>query len=170
MQTTSVTNWMTEEILIEWLREKKIFNVFFGTSLHPEVIKKSFYLLDFLYRHGELTENELNKMWHIATKKHEAFKVSIMRSLIFMASRMAPKELQFLFTKLQGMQLREHDKFSLLLLKSIAKALAPTQKEAQKKATTGATTNLNRVMLDEFDKTKKPRGRAGSFDGQKPSP
>jgi hypothetical protein len=84
---------MTEEILIEWLREKKIFSVFFGTSLHPEVIKKSFYLLDFLYRHGELTEKELNKMWHIATKKHEAFKVSIMRSLIFMASRMAPKEL-----------------------------------------------------------------------------
>ena len=31
------------------------------------------------------------------------------------------------------MQLREHDKFSLALLKSIAKALAPTQKETQKK-------------------------------------
>ena len=65
-------------------------------------------------------------MWHIATKKHEAFKVSVLRALIFMASRMAPKELNFLFDKLQAMQLREHDKFSLGLLKAIAKALAPT--------------------------------------------
>ena len=92
--------WLTQETLIEWLREKKIFSIFFGTSLHPEVIKKSFYLLDFLYRQGELTERELQKMWHIATKKHEAFKVSIMRALIFMASKMAPKELNFLFGKL----------------------------------------------------------------------
>ena len=72
-------------------------------------------------------------MWHIATKKHEAFKVSIMRALIFMAGKMAPKELNFLFNKLQTVQLREHDKFSLGLLKAIAKALAPTQKEALKK-------------------------------------
>ena len=41
--------WLTAEAMIEWLREKKIFGVFFGTSLHPEVIKKAFYLLDFLY-------------------------------------------------------------------------------------------------------------------------
>ena len=125
--------WLTAETLIDWLREKKIFSVFFGTSLHPEVIKKSFHLLEFLYKHGELTERELQKMWHIATKKHEAFKLSIMRALIFMASRMAPQELNFLFGKLQAMQLREHDKSSLALLKAIAKALAPTQKEAAKR-------------------------------------
>ena len=50
-----------------------------------------------------------------------------------MAGKMAPKELNFLFNKLQTVQLREHDKFSLGLLKAIAKALAPTQKEALKK-------------------------------------
>ena len=97
---SAMKKWLTAESLIEWLRDNKIFSIFFGTSLHPEVIKKSFYLLDFLYQQGELTERELQKMWHIATKKHEAFKVSIMRALIFMAGRMAPKELNFLFNKL----------------------------------------------------------------------
>ena len=57
--SAGVKKWLTADILIDWLREKKIFSVFFGTSLHPEVIKKSFYLLDFLYQHGELTEKEL---------------------------------------------------------------------------------------------------------------
>jgi len=129
---SGLKKWLTAETLIKWLREKQIFQVFFGTSLHPEVIKKSFALLDFLYQQGDLTERELSKMWLIATKKHEAFRVSIMRALIFLATRMAAKELTFLFGKLQSMQLREHDKFSLVLVKNIAKALAPTQKESDK--------------------------------------
>lgn len=99
-KSSALKKWLSEETLMEWLRNKKIFSVFFSTSLHPEVIKKAGPLLDFLYQQGELNERELQKMWHIATKKHEAFKVSIMRALIFMASRMAPKELTFLFNKL----------------------------------------------------------------------
>lgn len=145
--------------------------MFFGTSLHPEVIKKSFFLLDFLYQHGELKERELHKMWHIATKKHEAFKVSVMRALNFMAARMAPKELNFLFNKLQVLQLREHDKFSLALLKAIAKALAPVQRVSRSKqaANDNKNTALTRGLLDEFDKQRKPRVRAGSFDDKKPT-
>lgn len=167
----SLKKWLTRETLIAWLREKKIFSIFFGTSLHPEVIKKSFVLLDFLYQEGDLSERELQKMWHIATKKHEQFRVSIMRALNFMAARMRPKELRFLFNKLQNLQLREHDKFSLVLVKAIAKALAPTQKESQKsqRDQQGGSTRLNRGLLDEFDKSRKPRGRAGSFDAQKPA-
>lgn len=65
------------------------------------------------------------------------------------------------------MQLREHDKFSLALLKAIAKALAPTQKETAKKQS-GSTT-LNRGLLEEFDKERRPRGRAGSFDANMPT-
>jgi hypothetical protein len=100
--------------------------VFFGPSLNPEVIKKSFYLLEFLYKHDQIQQKELEKMWHVATKKHEAYKASIFQTLTFIVSRdMKPKDLNFLFGKLQNMQLREHDKFSLNLLKAISKALAP---------------------------------------------
>ena len=69
------------------------------------------------------------------------------------------------------MQLREHDKFSLALLKAIAKALAPTQRESQKKRqNTGVDSgHLNRGLLDEFNRRQKPRGRAGSFEANKPS-
>ena len=65
-------------------------------------------------------------MWMVATKKHEAFKASIFSALQFIVDQgMKPKELNFLFDKLKGMPLREHDKFSLNLLKTIAKGLAP---------------------------------------------
>ena len=97
---SSMKKWLTSKTLIEWLREKNIFSIFFSSSLHPELIKKSFALLDFLYQEGDLSERELQKMWHIATKKHEQFRVSIMRALIFMAARMKTKELKFLFQKL----------------------------------------------------------------------
>ena len=37
-----------------WLDKVNIFDVFFGGSLHPEVIKKSYYLLEFLYQQGRI--------------------------------------------------------------------------------------------------------------------
>ena len=49
-------NWLTSERLLEWLDQVHIFEMFFGGSLHPEVIKKSFYLLEFLYKHDRLKE------------------------------------------------------------------------------------------------------------------
>ena len=64
-------------------------------------------------------------MWHVATKKHEAFRAVILKALAFLTSVLKPKELRFLFDKLQTLPLKEQDKFSLGLLKAIAKVLAP---------------------------------------------
>jgi len=96
--------------------------------MHSEVIKKSYYLLEFMYNQGKLGSKELGKMWHVATKKHEAFKAAIFKALTFLASKMAPKELEFLFEKLRAMPNKDHDKLTLGLLKAIAKKLAPAAK------------------------------------------
>ena len=40
--------WLTSEIFVEWLEKHDIFGVIFGESLHVEVLKKSYFLLDFL--------------------------------------------------------------------------------------------------------------------------
>ena len=126
--------WLNSETLLSWLIEQQIFSIFFGASLNAEVIKKSYYLLDFLYKNDQIQEKELNKMWMVATKKHEAFKASIFSALQFIVMRgMKPKELNFLYEKLKSMPLREHDKFSLNLLKTIAKGLAPPVTQRKQK-------------------------------------
>jgi hypothetical protein len=73
--------------LIEWCDRLQIFEVFFTKTLHAELIKKSFYLLEFLHTHQRLQENELLKMWKIATKKHEAFRQAIFKALTFLAGK-----------------------------------------------------------------------------------
>jgi hypothetical protein len=45
---------MDKEFLIEWMDKNGIFNTIFGESLHPEVIKKSYFLLEFLYKNGKI--------------------------------------------------------------------------------------------------------------------
>jgi hypothetical protein len=40
--------------LVEWCDKVGIFEVFFTKTLHSELIKKSFYLLEFLHRNSRL--------------------------------------------------------------------------------------------------------------------
>lgn len=63
-------------------------------------------------------------MWECATKKHEAYKVAILKALTFLASRAKIEDLKYLFNKLKLIPLPEIDKFSLELVKQIAKKLA----------------------------------------------
>jgi len=54
LQSFVVKKWLNAERLLEWLEKHKIFDIVFGDSLHSEVIKKSYTLLDFLYKNGRL--------------------------------------------------------------------------------------------------------------------
>ena len=58
--------WLTKEMLIEWMDQNEIFVMIFGESFHPEVIKKSYFLLEFLYNNKKIGEEQLNMMWDCA--------------------------------------------------------------------------------------------------------
>lgn len=60
------SRWPDRDKLIAWMDENKIFDMMFGESLHPEVIKKSKDLLEFLYLNGRIGEEQLNMMWDCA--------------------------------------------------------------------------------------------------------
>lgn len=62
-------------------------------------------------------------MWECATKKHEAYKVAILKALAFLATKSGIQDLKYLFNKLKLIPLTEIDKFCLDLIKSIAKKL-----------------------------------------------
>jgi hypothetical protein len=86
--------------------------------LHAELIKKSFCVLEFLHKNGRLGEPELNQMWHVATKKHEAFRHAIFKGLTHLATKcLKIEEIRLLFTKVKLMSNKHHDKSSLAFLK-----------------------------------------------------
>lgn len=103
---------------------QKIFDLVFGDSLHSEIIKKSYALLQFLYQNERIKRKELDKIWECATKKHEAYKVAILKALAFLATKASLDDLGYIFNKLKSLQMNEIDKFSLGLIKAIAKKLA----------------------------------------------
>lgn len=82
---------------MQWLDSNSIFNMLFGESLHSEVIKKSHFLLDFLYANNKVGETQINMMWEQAMNKHEAYKIAIFKALIFLASKAKVNEIRFLF-------------------------------------------------------------------------
>ena len=109
--------------MLEWLEGNSIFELVFGYSLHSEVIKKSYTMVDFLYTNGKITKREIDKMWECATKKHEAYKVAILKALAFLATKASVDDLAYLFNKVKSIPLQEVDKFCLDLVKSISKKL-----------------------------------------------
>lgn len=67
-------------------------------------------------------------MWHVATKKHEAFKRSVIDVLKFLVDQcLTWKEIDFLVKKIKSLSGKEQDTKSLELLKTIAKKLSTSQ-------------------------------------------
>ena len=63
-------------------------------------------------------------MWECATKKHEAYKVAILKALSFLATKANLEHLRYLYVKLKSLPYPELDKFCLGLLRAIAKKLS----------------------------------------------
>lgn len=83
----------------------------FGQSLHPEVIKKSNFLLEFLYQNGRIGEAQINMIWDCAMQKHEVYKVAILKAIMFIASIAKYKELRIIYQKIVQTPLNHTDKF-----------------------------------------------------------
>ena len=164
IQAFQVKKWLTSELLLNWLDKHRIFDIVFGDSLHSEVIKKSYTLLDFLYKNGRLQTKQFDKMWECATKKHEAYKVGILKALTFLATIAKIEDLQYLFGKMKLIPLSEVDKFCLDLTKAIAKKLVGDESMAVESPT--RTTNLGgRASNFQGPPIQTPLPRSNSSDG-----
>lgn len=113
------------------MEEENIFFMIFGESLHSEVIKKSYSILDFLYKNEKIQNKEFDIIWDCAIKKHEAYKVAILKALGFLGQKCSLDHLRYLFYKIKSLPLSEIDRFAIQLLRTIARKLSNIDSEVQ---------------------------------------
>ena len=98
-----------------------MFQIIFGESLHVEVLKKSYFLLEFLHDCKAIGEKEIGLMWECASEKHEAYRVAILKAMNHIAARADSKGMRHIFERLKGNELAL-DKSQLVLLRTLAKS------------------------------------------------
>lgn len=125
-------------------------------------------------------------MWECATKKHEAYKVAILKALSFLATKANLEHLRYIYLKLKSLPYPELDKFCLGLLRAIAKRLSGEEdktddllndviieggKQRASSNFTGAEQRrlnlMNEVMKDGIDFTIDPKGKKNNRYNQK---
>lgn len=111
----------------------RIFDLIFGESLHSEVIKKSYSLINFLYNNGKIKEREIDIIWDCATKKHEAYKAAILKALTNLVMKVSLTHTNYIFNKVKSMNLSEIDKFCINLIRQISRRLSLNDLEKEYK-------------------------------------
>ena len=131
--------WLTAEIYLQWLLDNDIFGLFFGETLHSELVVKYSAVLSFLYSKDQLNEKHIELIWDCAINKHDAYRVNILKSLSTLALQMKPSHSKFVFDKIKNMELQEYCKFTLQVLKHINKnaCRGPVSEQAAHEAAFG---------------------------------
>lgn len=118
------SKWLTSSYLLEWVDRKDILGVIFGSSSHPELIKRSHELIRFLYTNNRFSRDNIDLIWANAASKHEAERDVIMKLFQSLASSLTPQDIQYFFSKIISMPYIEIDSEMLNLVKSFARSLS----------------------------------------------
>ena len=172
--------WLTRERFLEWLLKNKIFELFFGETLHSELVTKYYAVLSFLYSQDHLDNQHFEVMWDCAINKHETYRVNILKLLSALALKIKPSHAKFLFEKVKQMDQTNYWKFTLNLVKHINKNVwkGPVSDQAAHEAGLGKenkrndmfditgfgiVSSLSQFNLDMLTKNNQTRGRSFSL-------
>jgi ubiquitin C-terminal hydrolase len=67
-----------KRLLIDWLEKINIFQIIFGENMHEAILKKSSFVLVYLYVNNKLSFEQIDYIWKISQDKHEAISGSIL--------------------------------------------------------------------------------------------
>ena len=172
--------WLTSERFLEWLLKNKIFELFFGETLHSELVTKYYAVLSFLYSQDYLDNQHFEVMWDCAINKHETYRVNILKVLSALALKIKPSHAKFLYEKVKQMDQTNYWKFTLNLIKHINKNVwkGPVSDQAAHEAGLGKenkrndmfdisgfgiVSSLSQFNLDMLSKNNQTRGRSFSL-------
>ena len=87
------------------------------------MLRKSYFILDFLFDAGMIGEKEVGLMWETAQEKHETFRVAILKAMTHLAGRGDASLLRMMFDRLRGSS-HGLDKSQVLLHKTLLRTAA----------------------------------------------
>ncbi|KAJ5078510.1 ubiquitin carboxyl-terminal hydrolase 34 [Anaeramoeba ignava] len=64
--------WLNTENLIDWIEEEKIVDLLINERMHPEILKRSGSIFEFLAKYDKLTMNQFEKIWSYADGSHKS--------------------------------------------------------------------------------------------------
>lgn len=110
--------------LVAWIESHQVIEIVFGSSTHPEIIKRSGELLKFLYSNSRFTRNNISKLWDLAFLKHETDRDALICLFSELAHVLKQPDLQHLFSKIYVLELHEIDSQILGLVKNLVYQLS----------------------------------------------
>lgn len=66
-------------------------------------------------------------MWDCVTKKHEAYKVAMLKALTYLSSKVSTEHIHYLFAKVKSLQMNEIDKFYIGFIRQLARRLSSNE-------------------------------------------
>ena len=64
--------------ILDWLDKTKLFELIFGENIHEAILKKSSFLIIFMYINDSLSFDQIMSIWKLAQDKHEAISAAIL--------------------------------------------------------------------------------------------
>ena len=110
--------YLTKEILLEWIDSHHIFDQIFGSTYHPEIVKKGQIFTKFLYTNSRLSQEMIINMWENALSRHQAYRESFLWLLEELIKILNSDDLQTLFAIMTSVNYSQIDSQMLFVIKS----------------------------------------------------
>ena len=99
-------------------------DLIFGSSSHPEIVKRSVDLIKFLYTNSRFNRNNIDKLGDCAFLKHETDRDALIFLLSELVYVLRLSDLQHMFSRIVVLHLNDIDCSILGLIKAIALQLS----------------------------------------------
>lgn len=104
--------------------EQDLFELLFGPTAHPEMLKRSARVAKFLYSNAQLTRGHMDRLWESASCKHEAHRNAVFSLIQDIAFAFSSADVSYLIDKVSAVPYSQVDASVLGLLKEFARQLS----------------------------------------------
>eukprot|EP01119_Soliformovum_irregulare_P016659 TRINITY_DN4860_c0_g1_i1.p1 TRINITY_DN4860_c0_g1~~TRINITY_DN4860_c0_g1_i1.p1 ORF type:complete len:2591 (-),score=801.00 TRINITY_DN4860_c0_g1_i1:32-7804(-) len=144
------TKWVDADFLVAWLQKNKVLEQIFGTSTHPEILKRSNDILGFMAKHNALSSENIDRIWVCATTVFEVYQSVVFKVLGDVCSELLPQHVEQFIQYIHSISKGNMTTTYLAFIKDLTRCRDPTQKAAM-------TELLWEFMIEE------PSGEPGSL-------
>ena len=109
--------WITYDYLISWISKNGIKEMIFINSVHPELIRRSYNIINMLAKEEKLDNEYLEIIWNNTRTSHEETVRATLELIQKVAENLNMKWLQFIFKKVKEIPNNEYNEIMIDFLR-----------------------------------------------------